>query len=114
MSPGAPVAEVTWPANAIRVPRPGACVGAPADMRVLVVAALTAAAGALTTGPVGAAEPDGGRVPIPEPVLAETVADIDGTEAGELELEVNGASLRALHGGRYAIDGSLEVEWLVL
>lgn len=51
--------------------------------------------------------------PIPEPLLTETVTDIDGAEAGEVEIEANGSSLRALHGGAYAVDGSLEVEWLV-
>ena len=82
-------------------------------MKGLVTAALTTALGALVAVPAAAAEPDEGREPVPEPVLAETVTDIDGTDVGELELEINGALLRALRGGRYAIDGSLEVEWLV-
>ena len=82
-------------------------------MKGLVATALTTAIGALLGRPAGAAEPDERREPIPEPVLAETVTDIDGTDVGELELEANGALLRALRGGRYAVDGSLEVEWLV-
>jgi hypothetical protein len=52
--------------------------------------------------------------PIPEPLLTETVTDIDGAEAGEVEIEVNGSSIRALRGGAYSVDGSLEIEWLVL
>lgn len=57
-------------------------------------------------------QPDERRAPIPEPILSETVTDIDGTEAGELELEVNGSVLRSLRGGARALDTSLEVEWL--
>ncbi len=53
------------------------------------------------------------KAPIPEPLLSETVTDIDGTEAGEVEVEVNGSVMRALHGGERALDTSLEVEWLV-
>jgi hypothetical protein len=54
------------------------------------------------------------KAPVPEPILAETVTDIDGTEAGEVELEANGSWLRARRGGAYAVDGSAEVEWLIL
>ena len=57
-------------------------------------------------------EPDDHRAPIPEPLLSETVTDVDGTEAGEIELEANGAVLRALRGGARALDSSLEIEWL--
>lgn len=38
--------------------------------------------------------------PLPEPILTETVTDIDGDEAGELELELNAGSLGALRGGQ--------------
>jgi hypothetical protein len=60
-----------------------------------------------------AGEPDAVRSPIPEPIFGETVTDIDGTEAGEIEVELNGSVLRALHGGAYSLDGSVELEWLV-
>lgn len=59
-----------------------------------------------------AAQSEPARPPIPEPLLAETVTDIDGTEAGEIELEANGSAQRARSGGASAIDGSLELEWL--
>jgi hypothetical protein len=59
------------------------------------------------------ADADEGRVPLPEPLLTETVTDIDGSDRGEVEVEANGANLRALRGGGYSLDASLEVEWLV-
>ena len=52
--------------------------------------------------------------PLPEPLFTETVTDIDGNEAGEIEFEANGALLRARRGGAFAIDTSLEAEWIVL
>ena len=60
--------------------------GSGRDMKGLVTAALTTAIGALVAVPAAAAEPVEGREPVPEPVLAETVTDIDGTDVGELEL----------------------------
>lgn len=74
---------------------------------VAACAALCAAA------PARAAGPDGDRVPIPEPLLTETVTDIDGSDPGEVEIEANGSVARAVRGGASALDGSLEVEWLV-
>lgn len=50
---------------------------------------------------------------MPEPILTESVTDLDGTEAGELEFELNASTLRARRGGAYLHQGSLEVEWLV-
>jgi hypothetical protein len=50
---------------------------------------------------------------VPEPIFGETITDIDGEEAGEVEVEANGSVMRALRGGAYALDGSLELEWLV-
>jgi hypothetical protein len=50
--------------------------------------------------------------PIPEPIFAETVTDIDGTEAGEVEVEANGSNFASLSGGHRSLDGSVEVEWL--
>lgn len=60
-----------------------------------------------------AAAQEQSRAPVPEPLLTETVTDIDGTEAGEIELEANGSVMRALHGGDKALDASVEMEWLV-
>jgi hypothetical protein len=51
--------------------------------------------------------------PLPEPIFAETVTDIDGADPGEIELEGNGSVLRARRGGAYALDTSLELEWLL-
>ncbi len=50
---------------------------------------------------------------MPEPILGETVTDIDGREAGEVEWELNGSDFRARRGGAYALDTSAEIEWLV-
>src|SRR5512140_1921153 len=52
------------------------------------------------------------RPPLPEPILTESVTDVDGAEDGEVEVEANASALRARRGGGYALDGSLEVEWL--
>jgi hypothetical protein len=76
------------------------------------VAASVAAGVASLPRPCACADRAGDRPPIPEPLLTETVTDIDGAEAGEFELEANGAVMRALRGGGYAVDGSVEVEWL--
>jgi hypothetical protein len=65
-------------------------------------------------GPARAGEPGGDRVPVPEPLLTETVTDIDGSDAGEIEIEANGSVMRALRGGASALDASIEVEWLVV
>ncbi len=53
------------------------------------------------------------RAPLPEPLLAETVTDIDGTDPGEVEVEVNGSDRLAPRGSARALDASLELEWLV-
>jgi len=67
-----------------------------------------------TPGTGRAGEPDDGDgVPVPEPILAETITDVDGSEAGEIELEANGSLMRAARGGAFAADSSLEMEWLV-
>jgi hypothetical protein len=52
------------------------------------------------------------RPPLPEPILAETTTDIDGTEPGEIEVEANALVLRSRKGG--AVNGQLsaELEWL--
>ena len=53
------------------------------------------------------------RAPVPEPILTETVTDIDGHEADELEFEASGSNSRAVTGGAYELQGSVEGEWLV-
>lgn len=52
------------------------------------------------------------RQPMPEPLLAETITDIDGREAGELELELNALTWRALRGGAHTWQASVEGEFL--
>jgi hypothetical protein len=52
------------------------------------------------------------RPPIPEPLLNETMTDIDGSEPGELELSANGSRRQALKGSSYVLQTSLEAEWL--
>ncbi len=49
--------------------------------------------------------------PMPEPLITESITDIDGIEAGELELDVTGLLLRAPSAGSTAWAASLEVEW---
>jgi hypothetical protein len=72
----------------------------------IFAAALAAARGA------AAAEPDERTVaPVPEPILAETVTDIDGRTAGELELSADIASLRARRGGGSVALVGFEAEW---
>ena len=81
-----------------------------ARVGVLTTLVLSGAPGqALARGPEAPSEL---RAPVPEPILGETVTDIDGVEAGEVEVEANGSVLRALRGGARALDTSLEVEWL--
>ena len=58
------------------------------------------------------ADDDPKHPPMPEPIFTETVTDLDGDEAGELEFELNASTLRARRGGAYLHQGSLEVEWL--
>jgi hypothetical protein len=57
-------------------------------------------------------EPEG-RPPLPEPILAETTTDIDGTQAGEIEIETNALWLRSRTGGASHLELSSELEWLV-
>jgi hypothetical protein len=57
-------------------------------------------------------EPEG-RPPLPEPILDETTTDIDGTEAGEIEIEANALWLRSRMGGASSLQLSSELEWLV-
>jgi hypothetical protein len=52
------------------------------------------------------------RAPVPEPLLTETVTDIDGADRGEYELELNGSELRSIRGGAYVLQSSVEAEWL--
>lgn len=78
-------------------------------MSFVMLAASMAASAAL------ADEPDqASRTPVPEPIFTETVTDIDGNEPGEVEFEANGSVFRSLHGGAYAVDTSIEAEWIAL
>ena len=49
---------------------------------------------------------------MPEPLLTETVTDLDGRESGELEFELNASQFRSRRGGGGAWQASLEGEWL--
>lgn len=55
---------------------------------------------------------EGGGPPVPEPLLTETVTDIDGCNVGEFEVELNGSELGSLHGGAFSRQTSAELEWL--
>jgi hypothetical protein len=77
-----------------------------------VVIALAAGVSS-SAGGIGAAVPVRAAEPMPEPILGETVTDIDGSEAGELELEANGSVIRARRGRDHSLDASVEIEWLV-
>ncbi len=48
---------------------------------------------------------------MPEPLIGETITDIDGYEAGELEVDLAGVAQPARNGGAGAWSGSLEMEW---
>ena len=58
-----------------------------------------------------AATSEGGRAPIPEPILTETVTDIDGREDKELEVELNASAWRARREGARRLHTSVEVEY---
>jgi hypothetical protein len=47
---------------------------------------------------------------MPEPLFNETMTDVDGDEAGEFELELNGSRFQSLRRGAYAMQASLEGE----
>ena len=59
------------------------------------------------------AEEPGTHPPLPEPILAETTTDIDGTAPGEIEIEANAIVLRSRVGGAVTLQLSSELEWLV-
>lgn len=52
------------------------------------------------------------RPPMPEPIFTETVTDLDGSEPGEYEIELNGSELRARRGGSYELTSTVELEML--
>lgn len=85
------------------------------DARCRVIVALALAASIAQPCTAAAEEHDEARrhVPLPEPIFTETVTDIDGDEAGEIEFEANGAVFRSRRGGAYGLDASLEGEWIV-
>ena len=53
------------------------------------------------------------RPPLAEPLFTETVTDIDGYEAGEVEFDVNGSESVARRGGARLFQTSIEIEWKV-
>jgi hypothetical protein len=50
---------------------------------------------------------------MPEPLFTETITDLDGYDAGDVEFEVNGSDFRALRGGAVTWQTGPEAEWLV-
>jgi hypothetical protein len=66
---------------------------------------------ALCTTLLAAASP--ARSKMPEPLLGESITDLDGAKAGEVEIDLNGMTLRrATTGGAWS--SSLEAEWRAL
>lgn len=53
------------------------------------------------------------RLPMPEPLLGETLTDLNSDEAGELELEGTGVVLLPGEGDSPEWAGALEAEWRV-
>ena len=51
------------------------------------------------------------RPPMPEPILTESVTDLDAVEGGETEYALNVQTLAALRGGARARQASVEAEW---
>ncbi len=49
---------------------------------------------------------------MPEPIFSETATDIDGIEAGELELSADSSELRSRRGGAQLLLAGVEAEWL--
>jgi hypothetical protein len=58
----------------------------------------------------GDSEERGRKPPLPEPMIAESITNIDGTEAGELEFDVEALLLRLSSGGTASGLG-VEAEW---
>jgi hypothetical protein len=77
-------------------------------------ALLFALAGVARATSALAADPDPhatSRSPMPEPILTESVGDIDG-RAGEVEEELNASKWHAPTGGADEVAASAEVEWI--
>ncbi len=85
---------------------------APPRPRLVYGASLAASLGQAATALADTDEPRG-AAPIPEPIVTETVTDIDGHEAGEYEVEATVMNLRPLGRGGYRAVASAELEWLV-
>jgi hypothetical protein len=49
---------------------------------------------------------------MPEPLFNETMTDIKGDDPGEVEFEVNGFRWQSLRRGAYAMQATIEAEWL--
>lgn len=67
----------------------------------------------LAAGTGARAQAPAARARLPEPLLGESLTDLDGVEAGELELDLTAAALGLRDGGR-ALRTSVEVEWRAL
>jgi len=59
-----------------------------------------------------ATEPSAERPPIPEPILVESITDIDAPAPGEIEFELNASLMRSRRGGAYELQLGPEIEWL--
>ena len=68
---------------------------------------------ALLPAPAQAGDPAAPRSKLPEPLLGESITDLDGTEAGEVELDATGLWSPAQAGAAQGLRGSIEVEWRV-
>lgn len=68
-----------------------------------ILAALLSARAARAEGEI--------RPRMPEPILTESITDLDGTEAGEVEVDLNVGTLGALSGGDRIRGASVEAEW---
>ena len=77
-----------------------------APILVVVLAAASARAQDRATG-----ESQRRPAPIPEPILTESITDLDAVEAGETEFALNGQILHAARGGARAWQASVEAEW---
>jgi len=77
------------------------------------VALLVTALGSPVRAEVRTAVASPARARMPEPLLTESITDLDGARAGEVEIDVNGSAIRRRTGVRQW-QSSVEVEWRAL
>jgi hypothetical protein len=84
-------------------------------MKVAVarIALLLTASGLPVRGEVRTMVASPGRAKMPEPLLTESITDLDGERAGEIEIDANGSLLRRATAVSQW-QGSLEAEWRAL